>query len=466
MSLVNKIIGKKLLLFADAGLKFLVNGSWDNTILSAPVKGMFLAIDNLNFSAFGTTSYFALYDGAAGLANIEYGIDVDSGGNVDIIENGAVVATTVMTLSTGTDYDLVIALDNDKIAHYFIRAASDDFAREFVGTFVTSASTVHAEDDNTGATYTTNVERFGLGMPYEVPAVDMASIVNGDGSVAGGDPQFADGDFSARGVLTTAPVAAELFKIDVRVNGSTYFQLRKSATAYTLYENGSTLRATGAATPTDADTFFFEGTDSTFTLFVNGVEDLTYASALANIRSQDWRVVATGGAVSSWQVWKGFPHNAGLGSELIVNGDFADWTADDPDGWTIEDETGATQEVSEVGTGEGHGGSGTGLANIFTSSSNFKPGMSQAIMTIGNYYRIVFDLDTRIGGFVQLFDGSTLLEEYFTVGTKTFDIVTAGTTVRWRAKAVGSDVTFDNASVKEIQFTPDALGSKLNEAVT
>ena len=56
-------------------------------------------------------------------------------------------------------------------------------------------------------------------------------------------------------------------------------------------------------------------------------------------------------------------HNAGgkayivptPGAELLTNGSFAAWTADNPDGWTVYGEVGADPEVSEVGAAEGHG---------------------------------------------------------------------------------------------------------------
>ena len=61
---------------------------------------------------------------------------------------------------------------------------------------------------------------------------------------------------------------------------------------------------------------------------------------------------------------------AGSAKELITNGDFAAWTGDDPDNWTIIGESGSDPEVSEVGSDEGHGGASTGSCNIYTTGAS------------------------------------------------------------------------------------------------
>ncbi|MGP1665287.1 MAG: hypothetical protein ACTS5I_05120, partial [Rhodanobacter sp.] len=71
-----------------------------------------------------------------------------------------------------------------------------------------------------------------------------------------------------------------------------------------------------------------------------------------------------------------------LGDELVVNGAVPiAFTDDDPDGWATSGESGSDPEISEVGTGEGHGGSGTGWINLFTSATNFNPVIFQTVFT-------------------------------------------------------------------------------------
>ena len=57
------------------------------------------------------------------------------------------------------------------------------------------------------------------------------------------------------------------------------------------------------------------------------------------------------------------------GPELLTNGDFAAWTGDDPDGWTIGGEVGSDPMVTQVDPG---GGAGTGAAK-FLSHCNERP---------------------------------------------------------------------------------------------
>jgi len=50
---------------------------------------------------------------------------------------------------------------------------------------------------------------------------------------------------------------------------------------------------------------------------------------------------------------------------LVVNPEFERWTADDPDGWTVN-EVVPFSEVSQVGQDQAHGGTGLGACNLFS----------------------------------------------------------------------------------------------------
>lgn len=138
-----------------------------------------------------------------------------------------------------------------------------------------------------------------------------------------------------------------------------------------------------------------------------------------------------------------------LGSELITNGDFANWTADDPDGWAVIGEVGADPEVSEVGTGQGHGGGGNGLCNIFNSASGTSPRIRQTILTIGNWFQITIDIDTVIAQSVRVGDGLGGMQSiYSTIGSKLHAGRATNVNLQCRANGNGTDVTIDNYSLK------------------
>lgn len=140
--------------------------------------------------------------------------------------------------------------------------------------------------------------------------------------------------------------------------------------------------------------------------------------------------------------------------ELVTNGDFAAWTTDNPDGWTVIGESGSDPMVNEVGTGQGQGGAGTGYCNIYTSDGTSIRIQQTITLIIGRKYRFSVNVDTVTAGGLYVFDsGTTMFTDvtYTTTGTKTFIFKATGTSmllVLARKFAVASDVTFDDASIK------------------
>ena len=144
-----------------------------------------------------------------------------------------------------------------------------------------------------------------------------------------------------------------------------------------------------------------------------------------------------------------------LGSELVVNGDFANWTGDDPDGWFISGQVGADPEVSEVGAGQGHGGAGNGLANLFNSAITNQPRIQQNILTVGEWYEIKIDIDTLVARGIQVLDLSAgIVANYLSTGSKANSGLAKNITFAVRPSAgAGADGTVDNVSVKKQTFT-------------
>jgi hypothetical protein len=134
-----------------------------------------------------------------------------------------------------------------------------------------------------------------------------------------------------------------------------------------------------------------------------------------------------------------------VGSELVVNGDFANWTGDNPNNWDVIGEVGADPEVSEVGAGQGHGGGGNGLANLFSSAASLR--LQQVVFTVGSWFILTFDLDTRTSGTLRIQDGAT---SFFVDYTSTGDKLLTGRAgnVALQVRIANADITIDNISVK------------------
>ena len=135
---------------------------------------------------------------------------------------------------------------------------------------------------------------------------------------------------------------------------------------------------------------------------------------------------------------------------VVTNGDFAHWTSDDPDDWTLT-ETAVTDEVSEVGSGEGHGGTGTKKCNIYSVADGTGVFMTQTVSTVvGLDYKFSINIDTLTAGEVGVLGLPTGAVSYSTTGIKTvtftadatsFVLTIAGGT------AAATDVTFDDISI-------------------
>lgn len=139
-----------------------------------------------------------------------------------------------------------------------------------------------------------------------------------------------------------------------------------------------------------------------------------------------------------------------LGGELVINGSFTAWTADNPDSWTVTGESGSNPYVNEVGGGQGNGGAGTGLANLYTTSSALS--ISQTILTIGLRYKVTLDIDGvyAIGGIVCKCGSTAISPVYHLGGRKTFYFWATATSFTIAADNGNGtvDVTIDNVSVK------------------
>jgi hypothetical protein len=153
--------------------------------------------------------------------------------------------------------------------------------------------------------------------------------------------------------------------------------------------------------------------------------------------------------------------------ELVTNGIFLNWTGGDPDNWNVYNQVGSDPECSEVGTGQGHGGSGGGMCNLYTSAgANLY--ITQTLTTEDNQaYIISITVDTVIAGGVKIIvsqiPNSITFANITAIGTYTFNLIARETTPLLSIFRVGTtDVTISSISVKAV----NATSTNANEVIT
>ena len=153
-----------------------------------------------------------------------------------------------------------------------------------------------------------------------------------------------------------------------------------------------------------------------------------------------------------------------LGPELVINGNFAAWTDDDPDGWALNAEQGAgaygtrDPEVSQVASGQSHtdaGGETGGMCNIYQTLTKSII-MSQTLtLVVGRKYRLSINVDNVTTGKILVHNVGTLQWPVTLIDTPgvhslTFVCTQASTWLLIEDYAVDVDVTIDDVSIREV----------------
>jgi hypothetical protein len=146
----------------------------------------------------------------------------------------------------------------------------------------------------------------------------------------------------------------------------------------------------------------------------------------------------------------------GLGPELITNGDFSNWTSDNPDGWTINGESGSDPMITEV----------SGACRIY-SSATWVAAYQYGILEVGTTYRLTVDVPNYVDGSIAFQDGAENTILIVSSGeAQSVDFVAGGADFlfkRWSGS--GDDITIDNVSVREVGAgcTPDCTGKECGD---
>lgn len=86
------------------------------------------------------------------------------------------------------------------------------------------------------------------------------------------------------------------------------------------------------------------------------------------------------------------------GAELLLNGDFAAWTGDNPDSWGVTGEVDSDPMVTQVAP---DGSAGTGAARFYSSQTTSQPRISQNRVSAGTWVLLEMDLSARVHGTVR-----------------------------------------------------------------
>jgi hypothetical protein len=148
-------------------------------------------------------------------------------------------------------------------------------------------------------------------------------------------------------------------------------------------------------------------------------------------------------------------------AELVTNpGNPFSFTGDNPTSWNVEGESGSDPEVSEVGADEGHGGSGSGYINMYTTGAALRIRPLSFGATTGRRYKVVLDINKVTEGGIYVTNSTLLLGAvispvvYNTPGVKTMYFTAKFPRVYIVADGA-ADVTIKSLSIKEVSQYAD-----------
>lgn len=126
--------------------------------------------------------------------------------------------------------------------------------------------------------------------------------------------------------------------------------------------------------------------------------------------------------------------------ELVTNGDFAGWTADDPDDWSVGGGEDANGYITE--------GSNGGCRIVRVSSSIY---IYQECFEIGKHYRCIINITEDNGGQIHAQNGLGLIYQSMNeVGVYDFYFTATAVNQLYITADNGTDITVGNISVQEV----------------
>ena len=195
--------------------------------------------------------------------------------------------------------------------------------------------------------------------------------------------------------------------------------------------------------------------------------ETVYTNVLADQTDQDYEETLTLSAVvydfsdyedgplpdgltgDTWAIDSGVAINTPVGDELVTNGSMDDWSDGLPVGFTMYGSP--SPVISEVAPTEGYGGTGTGAANIYASSS--ADGLRTATFTaaVSKWLRLAFSLTKHVTGNLSAHIGADVI--YNTEGDKVQTHSGGSTFAGLLSSGGAADITLDDVSVKHIELS-------------
>jgi len=145
-----------------------------------------------------------------------------------------------------------------------------------------------------------------------------------------------------------------------------------------------------------------------------------------------------------------------LSAELLANGGFSAWTGDNPDGWAVAGEAGHDPEVTERDPTQAHADTKTtgGAANLYNSATSNQPILTQAVLTIGGWFRAAGTISRYVSGVLAARDTNQgMSKTYNAAGAYAHTGRATSTIFQARALGTGVDLTLDDQSVKTLSAT-------------
>ncbi len=141
------------------------------------------------------------------------------------------------------------------------------------------------------------------------------------------------------------------------------------------------------------------------------------------------------------------------GAELLANPGLSAWTGDNPDGWTVTGESGGDPEVTERDPGQAHADTKTvgGAANLYNSATSNQPILTQAVLTIGGWFRAAGTISRYVSGVLAVRDSSQgMSKTYNAAGAYAHTGRALATNFQVRGIGTGVDLTLDDQSVRAL----------------
>jgi hypothetical protein len=131
------------------------------------------------------------------------------------------------------------------------------------------------------------------------------------------------------------------------------------------------------------------------------------------------------------------------GRDIVINGNFSNWTGDDPDSWTVIGEDGVNNQITE----------NSGQVRLISDGTLI--GIRQDVISVGKAYEISIEVTDISSGGIKVFVASTQVgNSITTTGTHTIEFTVGSTAALYIYRNTGTtDVSFDNVEVRQVDIS-------------